>query len=216
MARILIVPGLAVRSYAKPAAEALLRDGHDVSLLAAPAWRQSRTDPGDYGRMLAGQLDERAETVDLVVGLSVGTQVAAAAAAGTDRISRLLLISPTVDPIHRTFRKLTARWLKGDTEGDEERSGIQLHFGDWAQAGPRRIAAGFLAALSTAPLEEVLPRASADVMMVHAEYDVLSTPAWVRSLAIDDEHYRSMEHAPHSWPVDDEARFAVYVKELLA
>ncbi|MEO6116964.1 MAG: hypothetical protein ABIP33_11315 [Pseudolysinimonas sp.] len=214
MARILIVPGLSVRTYAKPTAAALERAGHRVTLLAAPAWRTARADLPDYGRMLAQQLEERDEIADLVVGLSVGTQAAACAAAETDRIRRLMLISPTVDPVHRSFGKLMRRWSKGDSEGAPEKDGLQLHLGDWSHSGPIRIVTAVRSALRT-PLEDVLMRVNAEVTMVHNQFDVLSTSAWVRSLAVDDAHFLEMAGAPHSWPVDDEDNFVEVVDQVL-
>jgi pimeloyl-ACP methyl ester carboxylesterase len=215
VARIVIIPGLSVRSYAKPSAVALARTGHRVSLLAAPGWRRTKTDLGEFGRVLAGDLERRGETVDLLVGLSVGTQAAACAAVATTRIRQLLLISPTVDPVHRTLPRLLTRWLRGDSDGDEESPRLQTQVPDWARAGVPRIAAGLVSALRT-PLEAILPRVDAEVTVVHAEHDVLSTEPWARSLAVDDGHFRWMPDAPHSWPVHDGARFSSLVAELVS
>lgn len=213
MARIVIIPGLAVRGYAKPPSRALIRRGHRVSLLAAPTWRGTRTNLTEYGRMLAAQLDRAHDDVDLLIGLSVGTQAAVEAAAGSARVGRVLLISPTVDPAHRSVSGLIGRWLHGDP--DDEGPGWTQSLPDWSRAGIGRIAAGYLSALRT-PIERALPRVSAEVTVMRAEHDSLSTESWVRSLAVDDEHFRVIPDGSHSWPVGADEEFADLVGELLA
>src|SRR5690606_20198379 len=39
MAKVIMIPGLAVRNYVGAEADALAEDGHDAELLPAPAWR---------------------------------------------------------------------------------------------------------------------------------------------------------------------------------
>jgi pimeloyl-ACP methyl ester carboxylesterase len=95
----LIVPGAAVRRYVQGAVEALPSVGISGELLTAPGEPTVPADLGEYGRALARRLDD-GDGVSAVIGLSVGAQVAAVAAATTvsKSIGRLILISPTVDP----------------------------------------------------------------------------------------------------------------------
>ncbi len=51
--RIFIVPGMAVREYARPAADAVSARGHRVELLKAPSWRGVPIGLSDYGYRLA-------------------------------------------------------------------------------------------------------------------------------------------------------------------
>lgn len=67
----LVVPGLAVRRYVVPAAQALRERGLKVNLLDAPGSPGAAADLGEYGHQLAGRLDA-GPPVDLLVGLSVG------------------------------------------------------------------------------------------------------------------------------------------------
>src|SRR5689334_4029259 len=94
--RVLVVPGLAVRSYARPPVRALRRAGIDATLLRPPAWTGAPADLAAYGARLAEAVEARGADVDLLVGLSVGTQAAAVASTRTRRVRRLLLVSPTV------------------------------------------------------------------------------------------------------------------------
>src|SRR4051794_2795008 len=95
VSRIVIVPGLAVRAYARPAALAARRSGLDVELLRPPAWHGAPADLAEYGVRLAERLEDRGGEVDVLVGLSVGSQAAAVAATRTRAVRHLLLVSPT-------------------------------------------------------------------------------------------------------------------------
>lgn len=213
MARVVIVPGLAVRGYAIPAARALVAAGHEAHLLRAPAWRGAPADLGRYGRMLAADLARRGSDVDLLVGLSVGGQAAAVAAAASPHVRRLLLVSPTVDPVNRTPRRLLARWL-GLDEGAES-PGFVGSLPDWSRAGIPRIAVGFASALRL-PLERVLPWVAGEVVIVRAARDTLGTPAWAERLATVSRGRLIELDDVHSWPVGDPAGFVRVVDEVLA
>jgi len=77
--RVVIVPGLAVRRYLRPARAALRRRGIDADLTPAPGQPGEHCDLSAFGRSLGEQL--RGRPVDLLVGQSVGAQAAAVAAA---------------------------------------------------------------------------------------------------------------------------------------
>jgi hypothetical protein len=212
--RVVIVPGLGVRTYAEDAAGRLRRDGHRVSLLRAPSWRGAPTDLEAYGRLLAEDLARRDERVDLLVGLSVGTQAAAAAALASSRVHGLLLVSPTVDPRLRSLPRLLRAWWSGN-EGHGE-PGFAEQVPDWARAGVPRLAAGFVGTLRAVPLEQVLPHVEAQVTVVHAQHDDLGSESWAQQLATGaGGRFVRRADAPHSWPVGDADGFAALVGELL-
>lgn len=213
MSRIVIVPGLAVRTYALPAARAAARAGHRVSLTAAPAWRGTPARLDRFGELLARRIESRGETIDLLVGLSVGTQAAAVAASRSRRIRALLLVSPTVDPAVRTRIRLLRHWLGGE-EGDDA-PGWRRSLPDWARAGVLRIAVGFDSAVRVA-LEEVMPGVEASTVVVHAEHDTLGSSEWARRIArIAGGRFIERSGAPHSWPVDDAKGFVQLAGEIL-
>lgn len=208
------MPGLAVRRYAVPAADELRARGHRVHLLRPPAWHGAPARLDKYGRVLAEQIETRGEKVDLLIGLSVGTQAAAVASAHTHLVQRLMLISPTVDPRKRTITKLLGAWMFGPD--DSEDPGILSQLPDWWHAGLPRIATGFFSALHL-PLERVLPESSARLSVVHAEHDGLGSAQWASQLATENGgRYLFETDAPHSWPIGDERGFADRVDALLA
>jgi hypothetical protein len=79
MARVLIIPGLAVQRYARPGVHAISAFGHDVSLLPAPAWRATSNDLTVYGR------DVGAEIEQLISYASLKTDIANAGGSWIDQ-----------------------------------------------------------------------------------------------------------------------------------
>lgn len=212
--RIFIVPGMAVREYARPAAGAVASRGHRVELLTAPSWRGVPVGLPGYGHRLAEQFDAKEVDVDLLIGLSVGTQVAAAAATRTGRIRNLMLISPTFDPQIRSLRGTTSRWFERGEGDDQSDWGRQLR--DWTHTDPVRIGLSLRSGLN-APIEETLPHVRSDLTVVHAEHDRMSRPEWVESLADENGgRYHYQHGGKHSWPVEDVETFADLVDELIA
>lgn len=214
MSRIVIVPGLAVRGYAESAARAVRLRGHRVRLLRAPTWRGTPTDLERYGARLGASFERGGDPVDLLVGLSVGSQPAAVAAARSARVARLLLVSPTVDPRFRSIPSLVQQWFAGNRGHGEPRFFDQV--GDWAQAGIPRIVAGFASAVRVPPLETVLPRVPAATTVALAQYDDLTSEEWAGRLAeIAGRPLLHLDGAPHSWPVGDRIGFADRIDALL-
>lgn len=214
MARVVIVPGLAVRTYAEPAVAAVAARGHRVDLAPAPAWRGSPADLERYGTRLARRL-EQVGPVDLLVGLSVGTQAAAAGAVDAGpTVRRLLLVSPTVDPVNRSWGRLLGRWVRGDPRAADPP--LREQAADWTRAGVPRIVAGLRSALRTAPLERLVPAVDAEVVVAHAEFDPLGRRSWAAGLAgAASGRLIDLAGAPHSWPYHDTTAFADLVEELI-
>lgn len=211
MSSVVIVPGLAVRSFVIPAADALAAAGHQVQLMPAPGWRGVPDRLAAYGDWLAGELAKRDEPVDVLVGLSAGTQAAAVTAAQIP-VSHLLLVSPTVPPERRTRRKLFGSWLRGDQHPDSPTLAQQAP--DWLRAGPRRIYRCMVSALEV-PLEEVLEAVDASVTLIHAGWDNLTSFDFVNALAVEHAlDVIELPAAPHSWPIGDEDRFVALVNSL--
>jgi pimeloyl-ACP methyl ester carboxylesterase len=213
MSRVVIVPGLAVQRYVRPAAQALRSHGHTAELLDPPAWRGCPADLVTYGHQLAVSLNTDRRPVSLLVGLSLGTQAATVTATLTDRVQRLLLISPTVDPDRRSRLKLMATFLAGENHPDSPKFTQQLP--DWIRSSPRRIADGLRSALSL-HLEEALTEVNVPLTIVHTTSDPFTSHAYAAALA--SAHSGQLlvaPDAPHSWPTGDEDRFLRLVDELL-
>jgi Alpha/beta hydrolase family len=213
---VLIVPGAGVRRYARPAVEALRGRGVAAWLLPAPGGAGGPADLERYGVELARRLaSDSAEPVELLVGLSVGAQAAAVAAAvlPPGRLRGLTLVSPTVDPRIRSAPRMLARWLAA---GRLERPGLLAAQGpDWRRAGPGRLARVVRSSLRVR-LEDVLPRVPVALAVVHGADDVICSHAYAAALA--DDHGGRLVVVPgatHSWPYADADRFADTVLGLL-
>jgi hypothetical protein len=213
MSRIMVVPGMAVREYARPACDAVAARGHRVDLLRAPSWRGLPVGLDDYGHRIADELERKQTDVDVLIGLSVGTQVVAAATTKTDRVKTVVLISPTFDPRIRSFRGTVRTYLERGEGDDQSDWGRQLR--DWTHTDPVRIGLALRSAVNS-PIEAVLPGVRAKLVTVHAEHDRMSRPEWVRSLAEDNGgRYHYQPGGKHSWPVEDVETFADFVDGLL-
>jgi pimeloyl-ACP methyl ester carboxylesterase len=212
--KIIVVPGLAVRRYAEEPCERLRQAGYDVDLRPALAWRGVPVDIAAYGEQLGAEIIAAGEIVDVLVGLSAGSQAAAVAAAATPLVRRLVLVSPTVDPERRNTVKMLAIFLIPNP--NEEFALFSEQLPDWSRAGPWRILRGFRSAVKL-PLEDILGRVEAELTIVHADYDQLTTYAFKAQLAAD--FGGTLLVAPsgsHSWPTEDPEGFLRLIDELVA
>ena len=208
-----MVPGLAVQGYARVAVTALSDAGFDAELMDPPAWRGVPAELDAYGRQLGQRLREHDHPTAVLVGLSVGTQAAAvAAAAAGDQVRQLLLVSPTVDPSKRHRWRLLSAWLHGEDHRDSPPLRGQIR--DWRHAGVSRIYRGLTSAVRVR-LEDVLPDVTAQITVVHAEADRLTAhPYAVRLAEENDARLLLAPDAPHSWPTGDAERFVTLISEL--
>ena len=145
---------MAVREYARPAADAVSARGHRVELLKAPSWRGVPVGLDDYGYRIAEEIDRKGVDVDLLIGLSVGTQVVAAAAhphlAGEERDADQSHVRPA-DPIGARHH---VAWFERGEGDDQSDWGRQLR--DWTHTDPVRIGLALRSGLRSS-IEDVLP-----------------------------------------------------------
>lgn len=214
MPRVLVIPGAAVRRYLEPDMREVCRRGPEVELLPAPGQPGACPELRRYGIDLAQRL-ATGPPVDALVGLSVGCQAAAVAAAATDPgvLPRLVLVGPTVDPQARTPPRLFARWVNA---GRHEHSALLAEqLPDWRAAGVRRIVQVTRSALSVR-LEQVLLGVRAELTVVHPEQDGVSSHAYAAGLATAfGGRLIVVPAATHSWPYRDGTRFAALLREVL-
>lgn len=214
MAYVIMVPGLTVQNYLQPAAARLRTAGHDVDLLPPIGWPKSGCDLADYADRVARHARAYGP-VDLLIGHSVGTQAAALAAARTTAVRQLLLISPTVDPARRSTLSALRAWLGG--ENHPNAPGVETHGRDWLRAGPVGIYRS-LQSVITMRLEDELPRIAdrVPITVVHGEADQLSPLPFASEVARrSGARMLIMTDAPHSWPIEDDDRFAALVVDLV-
>ncbi|HWJ52578.1 MAG TPA: alpha/beta fold hydrolase [Propionibacteriaceae bacterium] len=212
--KIVVVPGLAVRRYAAAPVERLRQAGYEVDLRPGLAWRGVPVDVAAYGRQLGADIVAAGEPVDVLVGLSAGTQAAAVAAAVTPLVRRLVLVSPTFDPDRRSTGKMLASYLKPNPNENVPLFSEQLP--DWSKAGLRRILRGFRSAVGLG-LEDILGEVTAQLTIVHADYDQLTSYAFAAQLSADfDGRLLVAPSGSHSWPTKDPEGFLRLVNELVA
>jgi pimeloyl-ACP methyl ester carboxylesterase len=183
-----LLPGLGVARYLWPVACALARRGWRGCLVRPPGWPNNPAGAApdssisELGAVTARWLETRPDPV-LLIGQSIGSQVAAHAAAQVPGLVRLLLLQgPTVDPAYRNAPRLLTRWLL-----DAAREPIALgrtQIPEWCRAGPRQ-----LSRLLRACLDDDLETTLADVAdtgvpvrIVRGEHDALCRPGWASSL----------------------------------
>ena len=211
--RVIVVPGLAVRTYAVEPVERLGQAGYDAELRPGLAWRGVPVDLADYGRALAADIDAAGEPVDVLVGLSAGSQAAALAASLTPLVRHLVLVSPTIEPAHRSMLKMLGIFLIPNPNEDAALFSELLP--DWSRAGPVRILRGFRSAVRL-PLGDLLGGVSAELTVVHGDYDQLTTYDYAATLA--GQFGGTLRIAPggaHSWPTQDPDGFLRLVDDLL-
>ena len=212
--KVVVVPGLAVRRYAEEPCERLRQAGHEVDLRPALAWRGVPLDLAAYGRKLGAEIIAAGKPVDVLVGLSAGSQAAAVTAAATPLVRRLVLVSPTIDPDRRNTVKMLAILLRPNP--NEKFALFSEQLPDWSKAGPRRILRGFRSAIEL-PLEDILGQVSAKLTIVHADYDQLTSYAFAAQLAADfDGTLLVAPNGSHSWPTKDPEGFVRLIDELVA
>lgn len=186
---MVLVPGLAVLEYLEPTARALAADGWDVTLLRLPGWpgdkTTGRSDPVTAMRDLGGSVaawTRQSGCADVVlVGQSIGTQVAAHAAAEVPGLVRFLVLAgPTVDPAYRSHRRLLGRWLRTAPHEPLRLAASQSR--DWLRTGPRRIHRLLEAALEDS-LESTLRSCEIPRLSVLGERDAMCRPSWAAELS---------------------------------
>lgn len=217
---LVVVPGLCVSSYLRPACDALASAGFDVRLAVPPSWPNGGTlvhEPSslaDLARPVADWLT--ADSLDdvVLVGQSVGAQLAAhVAVLVPDRVARLVLQGPVFDPGQRSTPGALWHWL-GDLPR-EPPSLLASEAPEWVRAGPRRVRRTVRLALADRLEETLRATESVPVDVVVGEHDPLSTRAWTRGLVRAPGRHVVMPGLPHSSPHADPAGFADVVVGLV-
>lgn len=209
---VVLVPGLVTASRSMiPLARALARYGLRAWILDLPGFGYS-----DKPRRTMGIADQAALVAEwlecigagpaLLLGNSVGSQVAATVAAGhPDMVGRLVLLSPTAAPeVRQRLSRLAslpwpardhrqpARWRRGRWRVLLLRllhgvlgEGASLRLLNVAEYGCASFirAAGALRAAVREPIERALPCVGAPVLVIRGDHDHLSSAEWAGELA---------------------------------
>jgi pimeloyl-ACP methyl ester carboxylesterase len=218
---LVIVPGLCVSAYLRPAADALADVGYRVHLVDPPGWPYSDAWPAPPGSAseVAGWVARWLVEADLrdvtLVGQSLGAQLAAHVAVQTpDRVRLLVLQGPTFDPAYRTIWRAAWRLLRDFPR--ERPSLLLVEAPEWLRVGLRQVLR--MARLGLRDhLETTVRHVRCPVLVVVGEYETLASREWTTSLAesaAGSGDHVVMPGLPHSSPHADPEAFARLVLAL--
>lgn len=162
--------------------------------------------------LVAAYLRERVGTPAVVIGHSMGAQVAIEVAARHPRtVERIVLIGPTVDPSARTAPRQLWRLLK-DIAIESPRV-IYLGAREYVRAGPK-LRAKFRAMLVHRP-EDVVGRVTAPALVLRGEDDLVAPRAWCRWLAdaLPSGRFAEVPDHGHETMIRDAAPAACLIRE---
>lgn len=151
-----------------------------------------------------------------LVAVSVGTQVAArVAAVAPELVDRLVLLSPTIDPAHRSVPDLLLRLPLEQAPNSWTFHRVTLQ--DQSAAGPRRLWNMLRSAVDDEP-ERSFPRILAPTLVVRGSLDPLVGRGWAHDVADAIPHGRMHElrRARHAMSFEDAERCARLIEAFLS
>ncbi|MGN9777546.1 alpha/beta fold hydrolase [Micromonospora sp. H33] len=181
---LVLVQGMGVADYLMPGLGAL-GEWTRAHLVELPGFAGSGDPPHEltvaqFGEAVADWLAARRLGPVVLAGHSSGTQVAAQAAVGHPDVHRVVLASPTIDPVARSPLRLFIRWR---LDGRREPPGLtESHRPEWKRAGLRRMLHLARAHLDHS-IEEPVARFTVPLLVIRGRDDLISTARWGRQLA---------------------------------
>lgn len=211
---VVLVHGLGVSSrYFAPLMRAL---AGDVRMFAPdlPGTGRSESprhalDVGELAVALQRWLDVRRIERASIIANSMGCQVVSKlAVVAPERVDRLVLVGPTVDPRWRSLRRQIARWLLEATR--EPLAIFPLLVRDYLRYGPRRFLATGRHALAHR-IEDDAPYIEAPTLVLRGARDSFVSAEWMHALARQFPNGRAATvagaaHAAHFMQPEEVAR----------
>lgn len=199
---LVLVPGLVVTSRNVAPTARLLQEDFSVYALDLPGFGKSDKPARVLSvPQLATALWEWMDAAGLpdahFLGNSFGCQVIVEAAyRHPERVGRLLLTGPALDPAIRTFWKPIFRLFQ---DGFYEPSLIPPTIYDFLEMGPRRVWGTYQAALADRP-EDKLPSLPMPVLLVRGERDPIADQPWLERMArlLPNAQTRTLPRSPHA------------------
>ncbi|GAA4418084.1 alpha/beta hydrolase [Georgenia halophila] len=217
----ILLHGIGVSSrYFLPLTTVLAEHG-DVLLLDLPGFaglpRPERPlGIEDFAAVVADVLDAAGVTEAILVGQSMGTQVATELLATRPDLARgAVLVGPTTDASARRVRTQLLRFVR--TVVHEPRRMRAIAIRAYLACGPRWYLQ-VLPAMMSYPTEDRLGRVSAPVEILRGEHDEVSPARWTRLLAsrVPGGRTRTVAGAAHSVVLDHAAEVADAALDVLA
>ena len=182
-------------------ADALARRGRVLALDLpgfgdAPESENALSMPGS-GEYLAALLEAEDLHDVVLVGHSMGAQIVAEAAARhPERIGRVVLIAPTVNPRERSGRMQALRLLQDESMTKPKVVGLAVF--TYLQAGPRWYFSK-LAQMLDHRIEETLPDVAQPTLVIRGEDDRIAPRPWAQEVArlLPRGRYVEVPHRGH-------------------
>ncbi|MCI0438183.1 MAG: alpha/beta hydrolase [Chloroflexi bacterium] len=154
-----------------------------------------------------------------LVGASFGAQIAVEFGARyPERVSRVVMVGPTVDPQARSLFRMTWRWL-ANASRENYLQGTLLK--GWWRASPRRALHVARQAMQN-PIEEKLPDLRAPTLVMRGERDPVCPQKWAEQIVslLPDGRLEAIPGAAHSilrrWPEEFARRAIPFLSERVA
>lgn len=183
---VVLVHGLVVASsLCTPLARHLATDGVVYAPDLPGFGRSDRPRPPlqvpELADALAEWIRRQVGTAAVLVGVSLGTQIALhAARRHPSSAVGLVMASPTFEPEVRRLRKALPQWQREQATQSWALRARQAR--DYARAGPRRAIATVRAGMADAP-EQHIDEVPVPALVVRGGRDPLVSPEWARELA---------------------------------
>ena len=199
---LVLVPGLVVTSRNVAPTARLLQENFSVYALDLPGFGKSDKPAKVLSvPQLATALLEWMDAAGLpdahLLGNSFGCQVIVEAAhRHPERVGRLVLTGPALDPAIRTFWKPILRLFQ---DGFHEPKLIPATIYDFLEMGPRRVWGTYQAALADRP-EDKLADLLMPVLLVRGERDPIANQPWLDRMAslLPNAQNYTIPRAPHA------------------
>lgn len=218
---LVLVPGLGVtHRYLMPFAQCIAaeRRCYALDLPGFGTWRKPDRPlcAADYAELVAAWMDEMGLARAALLGNSVGSEVIVhLAARHPERVTQLVLTSPSMDPAGRTLARTLARWACDIPREPPSLAPIVAR--DWLVTGPVWMARG-LGAMLRDPIEALLPRVTAPALVVRGERDAIVPRDWMEEAArlLPCGRTAEIPGAVHAVTFDAPEALAALVREFLA
>lgn len=183
---VVLVHGLEDSSESMLGVARALAPDHRVYAVDLPGFGRSEGPPDGLdvpalADVLTAWLDAMGLREVTVAGSSTGCQVVARMAARHPaRVARIILESPTLDPLVRSSARLVAAWLRNLPHAPLRESRRVLRV--FCAAGPRRVLRSVRRVLAD-HIEDSLPRIDVPALVIHGARDAITPRRWAADVA---------------------------------